>query len=81
LVQRFALGAWEVALSCCVILGGVVYGDCRPSTACVVASLRAVSLRMQMTSAEFETRSKERAFADFVVCNVVLFLVVTNFMG
>jgi len=30
---------------------------------------------------KFEHISKERAFADYVVCNVILFFTVFNFMG
>jgi hypothetical protein len=40
-----------------------------------------VSLRLQVTSDYFGGRTRERAFADFVVGNLVLFLVVANFMG
>ena len=45
-----------------------------------------VSLRMQVVEASESGgvvggRSLERCFAEYVVCNIVLFLVVMNFMG
>lgn len=45
-----------------------------------------VSLRMQVMEASdnggvVRGRSLERCFAEYVVCNMVLFLVVMNFMG
>lgn len=42
-----------------------------------------VCLRMQLdpTNKDFEGISPERAFADYVLCNCVLFLGVWNFMG
>ncbi len=47
----------------------------------MIVPMLAVSLRMQLTSEEALGRSKERVFAEFVVCNVLLFLFATNFMG
>lgn len=48
--------------------------------------LSQVSLRMQVMEASENGgvvggRSLERCFAEYVVCNMVLFLVVMNFMG
>merc|ERR1711879_1141976 len=41
-----------------------------------------VSLRMQVNPAnKFSGISEERAFADFLLCNFILHLVVANFMG
>jgi len=41
-----------------------------------------VSLRLQVSNpSEFHNISTERAYADFVVCNVILFFVVMTFMG
>ncbi|OQR92618.1 dolichyl-diphosphooligosaccharide-protein glycosyltransferase subunit [Achlya hypogyna] len=45
-----------------------------------------VSLRMQINPTNAEAfssapRSAERAFADYLFCNLILFLVVMNFMG
>eukprot|EP00298_Acanthocystis_sp_HF-20_P022547 c30535_g1_i1.p1 GENE.c30535_g1_i1~~c30535_g1_i1.p1 ORF type:complete len:111 (+),score=36.57 c30535_g1_i1:50-382(+) len=41
-----------------------------------------ICLRKQVVSPkDFGNISQERAFADYVVCNVVLFLTVFNFMG
>ena len=50
------------------------------------ALLNKVSLRMQVMEASENGgvvggRSLERCFAEYVVCNMVLFLVVMNFMG
>lgn len=39
-------------------------------------------LRLQLTnSAEFGKRSSYQAFAEYILCNLVLFLAVFNFMG
>jgi len=41
-----------------------------------------VCLRLQVTNkSEFHGISDERAYADFVVCNILLFFVVVTFMG
>ena len=41
-----------------------------------------VSLRLQVNPLnDFKGRSEERAFADYLFCNLILFLVVFNFMG
>jgi len=41
-----------------------------------------VNLRLQVTnSADFHGISQERAYADFVVCNLILFFVVVTFLG
>lgn len=43
---------------------------------------RTVSLRMQINPEnEFKDRTEQRAFADYLFCNIILFLVVFNFMG
>eukprot|EP00904_Undaria_pinnatifida_P000784 jgi/Undpi1/10706/HiC_scaffold_29.g13154.m1 len=52
----------------------------------VGAFVLAVSLRMQVMEASENGgvvggRSLERCFAEYVLCNMVLFLVVMNFMG
>ena len=43
----------------------------------------AVCLRMQVDPAnqDFKQLSPERAFADYVLCNALLHLVIWNFMG
>ncbi len=43
----------------------------------------AVCLRMQIdpANADFKDMSPERAFADYVLCNALLHLVIWNFMG
>lgn len=40
-----------------------------------------VSLRFQMTSADFKGTSVERAYGEFAFCCLVLFFVVVSFMG
>lgn len=41
-----------------------------------------VCLRLQVSNPhEFHGISKERAYADYVVCNVILFFVVFTFIG
>lgn len=57
--------------------------DC-VGTATVCASFVSLSvcLRMQVSNPhEFHGISKERAYADYVVCNVILFFVVFTFIG
>lgn len=41
----------------------------------------AVSLRMQLKDDDLKFRSPQRAFADYVFCNLILFLTMWNFMG
>ncbi len=41
----------------------------------------AVGLRMQVTDDEFKGKSQQSAFADYILCNLVLFLVCLNFIG
>ncbi|KAG6541466.1 hypothetical protein Mapa_017139 [Marchantia paleacea] len=50
---------------------------------CVGTAVLAVCLRMQVNkeNKEFKDLPPERAFADFVLCNVVLHLVIMNFLG
>ncbi len=48
----------------------------------LVFAARTVALRLQIYGDEFKgARSEERVFADYVLCNLILFLVVANFMG
>jgi len=48
----------------------------------LLLSRSAVSLRMQINpDNEFKDRTEQRAFADYLFCNLILFLVVFNFMG
>ncbi|KAI9593531.1 DAD/Ost2 [Syncephalis fuscata] len=49
----------------------------------VGAFVFAVALRVQTNPQNQTTKSisPERAFADFIFCNLVLFLAVTNFLG
>lgn len=50
---------------------------------CIGAAVLAVCLRMQVNkeNKEFKDLSPARAFADFVLCNLVLHLVIMNFLG
>ncbi|CAM6101039.1 unnamed protein product [Calypogeia fissa] len=50
---------------------------------CVGTAILAVCLRMQVNkeNKEFKDLSPARAFADFVLCNFVLHLVIMNFLG
>jgi len=50
---------------------------------CVGTAVLAVCLRMQVNkdNKEFKDLAPERAFADFVLCNLVLHLVIMNFLG
>ncbi|KAL8053383.1 hypothetical protein ABFS82_05G068400 [Erythranthe guttata] len=50
---------------------------------CVGTAVLAVSLRIQVNkeNKEFKDLPPERAFADFVLCNLVLHLVIMNFLG
>eukprot|EP00246_Nothoceros_aenigmaticus_P008262 TRINITY_DN2281_c0_g1_i1.p1 TRINITY_DN2281_c0_g1~~TRINITY_DN2281_c0_g1_i1.p1 ORF type:complete len:115 (-),score=16.21 TRINITY_DN2281_c0_g1_i1:243-587(-) len=50
---------------------------------CVGTAVLAVCLRMQVNkeNKEFKDLPRERAFADFVLCNLVLHLVIMNFLG
>ena len=43
----------------------------------------AVCLRMQVdpSNHDFKGRSPERAFADYVLCNCLLHLIIWNYMG
>ncbi|DBB03092.1 TPA: hypothetical protein ACH3X1_013405 [Trebouxia sp. C0004] len=50
---------------------------------CVAFCVLTVCLRMQVdpSNADFKGMSPERAFADYVLCNGLLHLVIWNFMG
>ncbi|RZB69931.1 Dolichyl-diphosphooligosaccharide--protein glycosyltransferase subunit DAD1 isoform B [Glycine soja] len=50
---------------------------------CVGTAVLAVCLRIQVNkeNKEFKDLAPERAFADFVLCNLVLHLVIMNFLG
>ncbi|KAL8208384.1 hypothetical protein R6Q57_007796 [Mikania cordata] len=50
---------------------------------CVGTVVLAVCLRIQVNkeNKEFSDLPPERAFADFVLCNLVLHLVIMNFLG
>ncbi|XP_010505062.1 PREDICTED: dolichyl-diphosphooligosaccharide--protein glycosyltransferase subunit DAD2-like [Camelina sativa] len=50
---------------------------------CIGTAVLAVCLRIQVNkeNKEFKNLAPERAFADFVLCNLVLHLVIINFLG
>ncbi|KAJ4821342.1 Dolichyl-diphosphooligosaccharide--protein glycosyltransferase subunit DAD1 [Rhynchospora pubera] len=50
---------------------------------CVGTAVLAVCLRIQVNkdNKEFKDLPPERAFADFILCNLVLHLVIMNFLG
>ncbi|KAM7258748.1 hypothetical protein ACFE04_014489 [Oxalis oulophora] len=50
---------------------------------CIGTAVLAVCLRIQVNkeNKEFKDLPPERAFADFVLCNLVLHLVIMNFIG
>ncbi|KAK1256528.1 Dolichyl-diphosphooligosaccharide--protein glycosyltransferase subunit DAD1 [Acorus gramineus] len=50
---------------------------------CIGTAVLAVCLRIQVNkeNKEFKDLPLERAFADFVLCNLVLHLVIMNFLG
>uniref|UniRef100_A0A6N2KSY4 Dolichyl-diphosphooligosaccharide--protein glycosyltransferase subunit DAD1 n=2 Tax=Salix TaxID=40685 RepID=A0A6N2KSY4_SALVM len=50
---------------------------------CIGTAVLAVCLRIQVNkeNKEFKDLPSERAFADFVLCNLVLHLVIMNFLG
>ncbi|XP_038973870.1 dolichyl-diphosphooligosaccharide--protein glycosyltransferase subunit DAD1-like isoform X2 [Phoenix dactylifera] len=50
---------------------------------CVGTAVLAVCLRIQVNkeNKEFKDLPPERAYADFVFCNLVLHLVIMNFLG
>ncbi|XP_065015348.1 dolichyl-diphosphooligosaccharide--protein glycosyltransferase subunit DAD1-like [Musa acuminata AAA Group] len=50
---------------------------------CVGTAVLGVCLRIQVNkeNKEFKDLPPERAFADFVLCNLVLHLVIMNFLG
>ncbi|KAK1301963.1 Dolichyl-diphosphooligosaccharide--protein glycosyltransferase subunit DAD1 [Acorus calamus] len=50
---------------------------------CIGTAVLAVCLRIQVNkeNKEFKDLPPERAFADFILCNLVLHLVIMNFLG
>ncbi|EOA28159.1 hypothetical protein CARUB_v10024348mg [Capsella rubella] len=50
---------------------------------CIGTAVLAVCLRIQVNkeNKEFKDLAPERAFADFVLCNIVLHLIIINFLG
>ncbi|KMZ75239.1 Dolichyl-diphosphooligosaccharide--protein glycotransferase [Zostera marina] len=50
---------------------------------CVGTAVLAVCLRIQVNkeNTDFKNLAPERAFADFILCNLVLHLVIMNFLG
>ncbi|GBC07234.1 hypothetical protein RclHR1_07320007 [Rhizophagus clarus] len=69
----------------CVLVGTFPYNAFLAGfTSCVGSFVLAVNLRIQTNpenSNEFKGISPERAFADFVICNILLHFFVVNFIG
>ncbi|CAM9458663.1 unnamed protein product [Ectocarpus sp. 12 AP-2014] len=81
----FATGVLQFVY--CVLVGSFPFNSFLAGFSSTVgAFVLTVSLRMQVMEASdnggvVRGRSLERCFAEYVVCNMVLFLVVMNFMG
>nr|CCA17765.1 dolichyldiphosphooligosaccharideprotein glycosyltransferase subunit putative [Albugo laibachii Nc14] len=67
----------------CILVGSFPFNSFLSGFICTVGVfVLTVSLRMQVdASNKFTDRSEQRAFADYLFCNLILFLVVFNFMG
>ncbi|TMW69089.1 hypothetical protein Poli38472_001245 [Pythium oligandrum] len=67
----------------CALVGTFPFNSFLSGFVCTVGVfVLAVSLRMQINPEnEFRDRTEQRAFADYLFCNIILFLVVFNFMG
>jgi hypothetical protein len=72
---RGAVAAWSRAFEHCP-------HHCLHAIAIHMPVCTAVSLRLQLTDTkEYKDRSPYQAFAEYILCCVVLFLAVLNFMG
>ncbi|KAE9029533.1 hypothetical protein PF011_g1019 [Phytophthora fragariae] len=67
----------------CLLVGNFPFNSFLAGFVCTVGVfVLAVSLRMQINPENsFGDRTEQRAFADYLFCNIILFLVVFNFMG
>ncbi|KAF4323129.1 hypothetical protein BBO99_00002674 [Phytophthora kernoviae] len=67
----------------CTLVGTFPFNSFLAGFVCTVGVfVLAVSLRMQINPENnFGDRTEQRAFADYLFCNIILFLVVFNFMG
>ncbi|CAI5729726.1 unnamed protein product [Hyaloperonospora brassicae] len=67
----------------CVLVGTFPFNSFLAGFVCTVGVfVLAVSLRMQINPTNnFQDRTEQRAYADYLFCNLILFLVVFNFMG
>uniref|UniRef100_A0AAV1V0N8 Dolichyl-diphosphooligosaccharide--protein glycosyltransferase subunit OST2 n=1 Tax=Peronospora matthiolae TaxID=2874970 RepID=A0AAV1V0N8_9STRA len=67
----------------CLLVGTFPFNSFLAGFVCTVGVfVLAVSLRMQVNPANnFQDRTEQRAYADYLFCNIILFLVVFNFMG
>lgn len=82
LVGTFPFNSFLAGFFCS--LGFFVLTGAGPAAGLAPAPPPTVCLRMQLdpTNKDFkDSISPERAFADYVLCNLVLFLAVWNFMG
>lgn len=87
LVGTFPFNSFLSALAACAgvfVLTGAWGWAALPAGAALHTRLLpcTVGLRMQVTDpGKFGGRSQQAAFADYVLCNIVLFLVTLNFIG
>jgi len=67
----------------CSLVGSFPFNSFLAGFVCTMGVfVLAVSLRMQLNPEnKFGDRTEQRAFADYLFCNMLLFLVVFNFMG
>ncbi|CAM9717871.1 unnamed protein product [Heterosigma akashiwo] len=67
----------------CLLVGSFPFNSFLSGFFCALGAFCfGVSLRLQVGgSGDFKGTSPEKAFAEFVFCNMVLFLAAVNFMG
>ncbi|CEL92859.1 unnamed protein product [Vitrella brassicaformis CCMP3155] len=71
-----------VQLLYCFIVGSFPFNSFLSGFICCVGSMTlTIGLRVQLMDPEEFKITAERAFADYLVCNLVLFLTVINFLG
>ena len=74
------IGFFVLTGRCCTLPQNVQHGTWNAD---MCFSTSAVCLRMQVdpSNHDFKGRSPERAFADYVLCNCLLHLIIWNYMG
>ncbi|PWA36322.1 glycosyltransferase [Artemisia annua] len=76
--------SWLLPVAYMAIVGSFPFNSFLSGVlSCVGTAVLAVCLRIQVNkeNKEFKDLPPERAFADFVLCNLVLHLVIMNFLG